>query len=156
MMENNDEKDDEEAWYDDDEKRRRQRFVLRERWEMGGGSGTDRPKDRGKEGGETRRQSVHTGKEQEQIQTRTEETSVYHGKQRGKETKRDAETSGRERENGRAMATDEEVCRRPERADVGTGAKRKKFFARYEGECTKCSEKDTEESTMGVVIRRVG
>ena len=25
----------------------------------------------------------------------------------------------------------------------------KKFFARYQGECTKCSEKDTEETTMG-------
>ena len=102
------------------ERRRKQKTHDFARAMGDGGSGTGRPKDRGKEGGETRGQSVQTGKEQKQVQTRTEETSVHHGKQRGKETKRDAETGGRETENGRAMATDEDVCRRPERADAGT------------------------------------
>ena len=162
-MENNDEKDD-EAWYDDDasttaeneeardarggEKRRRLRFVLRERWEMEVRERIDRrtgEKTAEKPGGRAYTPEKNKNKYKRGLKKQAF-IMENNGEKKRNATRKRAEERRKMEERWRRM---KRFAEDPNALTLERCEACKKFFARYEGECTKCSEKDTEESTMG-------
>ena len=160
-MENN-EKDD-EAWYDDDAsttkaeneardarggENRRRRFVLRERWEMEVRERIDRrtgEKTAEKPGGRAYTPEKNKNKYKRGLKKQAF-IMENNGEKKRNATRKRAEERGKMEERWGRM---KRFAEDPNALTLERCEACKKFFARYEGECTKCSEKDTEESTMG-------
>ena len=156
-----DEKD--EAWYDDDDastaenderdargggENNRRRRVLRERWEMEVRERIDRrtgEKTAEKPGGRAYTPEKNKNKYKRGLKKQAF-IMENNGEKKRNATRKRAEERGKMEERWRRM---KRFAEDPNALTLERCEACKKFFARYEGECTKCSEKDTEESTMG-------
>ena len=154
-MENDEKDDDEEAENEardarggGENNRRRRRFVLRERWEMEVRERIDRrtgEKRAEKPGGRAYTPEKNKNKYKRGLKKQAF-IMENNGEKKRNATRKRAEERGKMEERWRRM---KRFAEDPNALTLERCEACKKFFARYEGECTKCSEKDTEESTMG-------
>ena len=154
-----DEKD--EAWYDDastaeneelldargGENRRRK--ILRERWEMEVRERVDRrtgEKTAEKPGGRAYKPAKNKNKYKRGLKKQAF-IMENNGEKKRNATRKRAEERRKMEERWRRMKT---FAEDPNALTLERCEAWKKFFARYQKKkCTKCSEKDTEETTMG-------
>ena len=148
---------DDEEWYDasnerflengeggHDERRR----VLRERWEMEVRERVDRTtgeKKAEKPGGQAYRPEKNKNKYKRGLKKQAF-IMENNGEKKRNATRKRVEERLKMEERWRRMKT---FAEDPNALTLERCEACKKFFMRYQGECTKCSEKDKEENTMG-------